>query len=130
MLFQRSDIYKIGGKSVRAKKIPIAQWRELFSSLQTLPQLLVFVVTAPAADRVAYLMTALNESFDDVVRITALLTGLDEEFIEKNAAIDELVAYYAAVVKVNNFPELVKNGQSVLANVFPKAQAMAAQDAI
>ncbi|MCG7407691.1 hypothetical protein MH117_09670 [Paenibacillus sp. ACRRX] len=126
--FKRSDTVRIGERNVRVRKITIEKWEELFNSIQILPQMIISVISAPAADRIGFLVVALRETFDEVVRITALLTDLDEEYIRKNGALDELVEFYAATVKVNNFGELLKNGQSVLGKVIPKIPAMS-QDA-
>jgi 5-formaminoimidazole-4-carboxamide-1-beta-D-ribofuranosyl 5'-monophosphate synthetase len=106
--------YKIGGKAVTPRKITIAQWRDLFDSIHAVPQLIVSVMTAAPGDKAAYFVAAIRESFDDIVRVTAVLTGIDEEYIEQNASIDELVAFYGAVAKANNFGELLKNGRGVL----------------
>lgn len=107
--------YKIGGKTVTPRKITIAQWRELFDSIHAVPQLIVSVMTAAPEDRAPYFVAAVRDAFDDFVRVTAVLTGIDEEYIEQNASLDELVAFYSAVAKANNFGELLKNGRGVLA---------------
>ena len=125
MLFKRSDklkeTLKIGEKPVHVRKVTIAQWRELFDSIQAIPQLIISVITAPASERAGFFVLALRESFDDVVRVTSVLTGIDEDYIDKNASIDELLAYYTAMAKANNFGELLKNAQSVLVTLRPKA---------
>lgn len=123
--FTRSNrnTLKIGDKTVIPRKIAIAKWRELFDSIQAIPQLLVTIITAAPQDRAGYFVVALRESFDDIVRVTSLLTGIDEEYIEENAAIDELVAYYKATADTNNFGELLKNGRSVLGTIMPNLTA-------
>ncbi|MFL1672199.1 hypothetical protein ABTW76_03975 [Paenibacillus dendritiformis] len=132
MLFKRSDKHKtalkIGEKTVYPRKITPALLRELFDSIQMIPQLFFTVLTAPASERAGFFVVALRESFDDVVRVTSLLTGIDEEYIEHNASIDELVTFYKATVEVNNFPELLKNGPSVLGKILSSLMAEA-QDA-
>lgn len=110
----RKGSLKIGDKNVVVRKITVAMWRELFDSVQAMPQLLVTVMGAPAEDRTAYFMVAAREAFDDVVRVTSVLSGIDEEYIEQNASIDELVAFYKAVAERNNFAELLKNAKGVL----------------
>lgn len=134
-LFARSNTHKtalkIGDKTVHPRKITPALLRELFDSIQMIPQLFFTVLTASASERAGYFVVALRESFDDIVRVTSLLTGIDEEYIDHNASIDELVAFYKATVEVNNFPELLKNGQSVLGTVMPNLMAAkTTQDAI
>ncbi|WP_434750260.1 hypothetical protein [Paenibacillus amylolyticus] len=115
MRFINANKYKIGSKTVTPRKITIAQWRELFDSIHAVPQLLVSVMTAAPEDRAPYFVAAVRDSFDDIVRVTAVLTGIDEEYIEQNASLDELVAFYGAVAKANNFGDLLKNGRGVLA---------------
>jgi len=126
MLFKRSDksqeTLKIGDKTVHVRKITIAQWRELLDSIQAIPQLIISVISAPVSERAGFLVLALRESFDDVVRVTSVLTGIDEEYIDQNASIDELVAYYTAMAKANNFGELLKNAQSVLVTLKPQME--------
>lgn len=114
-IFTRSNTtLKIGSKTVQVRKVTIAQWRELFGAIQTLPQLLISVIGAPPAERTAFIVVAIERSFDDIVRVTSLLTGLDEEYVENNASLDELVAYFAEMLKANNFPELLKNVKGAL----------------
>lgn len=114
MRFVRSDSVTIGGKRVPVRKITIAQWRELFSTINVLPQLLISVLSAPQSERAGYFVVAVRESLEDVTRITALLTGLEQEWIEQNGALDELAAFLLETAKVNNFAELLKNVRGVL----------------
>lgn len=124
MLFKRSDKQKspikIGDKTVCARRITIAQWRELIDSLQMIPQMIVTVLTAQPSERAGFFVVALRESFDDIVRVTSILTGIDEEYIEHNASIDQLAGFYKALVDENNFGELLKNGRGVLSMITPK----------
>jgi len=122
-----SETLKIGDKTVHVRKITIVQWRELFDSIQAIPQLIVTVVTAPASDKPAFFVMALRESFDDIVRVTSVLTGIDEDYIAKNASVDELVKYFAALARVNNFGELLKDAQSALGSMKLRAQPQAKQ---
>lgn len=108
---------KIGEKTVIPRKITIAKWKQLFDSIQLLPQLFVTVVTAAPEDRVAYGITAMRESFTDMVRMTAILTELDEEYIIEHASIDQLIAFYRATIEENQFMELVKNVQNLFGSV-------------
>lgn len=101
-------------KSAPIRKITIAQWQELFGVINSLPQLLMSVLTAPPAQRAGYLIVALSESIDDITRVVAVLTGFDEEWIKENASGDELVAFFTETAKINNFGELIKNAQGVL----------------
>lgn len=112
-LFKRSGV-KIGGKNVHVRKITPAKWRELFEAVETLPQLLLSVVAAPEEQRSAYLVLVLEKALNDVVSVTAVLTGLDKKFIEENAALDELVLFFVETLRVNNFGELLKSVQTLV----------------
>lgn len=101
-------------KSAQIRKITIAQWQELFGVINSLPQLLMSVVSAPPAQRAGYLVVALRESVEDITQIVALLTDIDAEWIKQNASGDELFSFFAETAKVNNFGELIKNVQGVL----------------
>ena len=120
MLIKRSNTVKIGEKSVQIRKITIEQWRQLFDTIQILPQLILSVVSAPADQRAGYAMVAIRESFDEVVHITSILTSIEVDYIEKNASFDEIVRYYTEVIKMNNFGEMLKNVQGVLGTVLTK----------
>lgn len=129
MRIMRSDTVKIGGKSVKVRKITVAQWRELFTVIETLPQLLLTVVTAAPADRLPYLIVAIEKSLSDVVNVVSVLTELDAEWIENNASVDELVTFFAETARINNFGEMLKNVRGVLSQAAgPKAE-MSGQDA-
>lgn len=102
-------------KQVEVRKITIELWRELFDVIYSLPQLIVGVMSAKPDERAAYLVVALDQSLEEISHIVSVLTGIDLEWLKKNVSLDELVAYFTAVAKVNNFGDLLKNVQSVLA---------------
>lgn len=103
------------GKTVEVRKIAIAEWRELFSVVYALPQLIIGAMSTPADERAAYLVVALDQSLEEISHIVAVLTGLDADWIEHNVSLDELVDYFTAMVRVNNFEKLLKNVRGVLA---------------
>lgn len=106
-------------KKVQIRKITVAQWQELFESIQTIPQLLLSMMSVPESERAGFFMVVLSESLDNIVQITATLTGLSEEYVRQNAAADELCEFFMETAKANNFGELLKNGRSVLGIVIP-----------
>jgi hypothetical protein len=76
--------------------------------------MLISVVTAPADSRVSYLLAVLESAIDDVVNVVAVLTGLEPAWIDENVSPDELMAYFVAVARVNDFGGLLKNVQGAL----------------
>lgn len=129
MRIMRSDTVKIGGKSVKVRKITVAQWRELFTVIESLPQLLITVATAPPAERLPFLIVAIEKSLSDVVNVVSVLTGLDADWIENNAGVDELVAFFVETARVNNFGEMLKNVRGALNHAKP-AEKVAEQGAV
>ncbi|MEJ9160873.1 hypothetical protein [Paenibacillus graminis] len=127
-LFKRSDkaeaapqipvidpsVVLLGGQAVKVRKVTIGQWRELYSVVGTLPQMLLSVVTAPADSRVSYLLAVMESAIDDVVNVVAVLTDLEPAWIDENVSPDELMAYFVAVARVNDFGGLLKNVQGAL----------------
>lgn len=118
-LFKRSDkadpsVIILGGQAVRVRKVTIKQWRELFSVVGTLPQMLISVMTAPEDSRISYLLAVVEHALSDVVNVVSVLTDLEAEWIDENVAPDELMAYFIAVARVNDFGGLLKNVQSAL----------------
>lgn len=105
----------IGKDLVTVSKITISQWKQLFTVIETLPALIVDVMLAPKEERVAYFVLALERSFDEIVLITSILTGIAADDIEKNASLDQLLEYFVQVAKVNDFNSILKNVKSVLA---------------
>lgn len=120
-LKQRGKLY-IGAKPVEVKKITIAQWKQLFGTIEALPQLILDVMMAPQEDRAAYFIVAAERSFDEVTNIISILTGLDADYIEQHADLSQLLEYVTQMAKVNDFSDIAKNIKRVLALGF-KGQA-------
>src|SRR5690606_19058063 len=93
-------------RTVKVRKIVVGQWLELFGAIQSLPQLIIGALGARPEERVGYVVVALEQSIDEVTRVVSILTGLDEEYLKQNAALDELVEYFVETAKVNNFSAL------------------------
>lgn len=111
---QLNNTVKIGGKSVKVKKIVVEQWRDLFGAVHAIPHLILGLIERPLEERATFMLFALEQALDDVLDVVHTLTGFDKEWLEKNASLDELVAYFIAVAKMNNFAESLKNVQGVL----------------
>ncbi len=113
----------IGDKPVSVGKITIKQWKQLFGTIEALPQLILDVMSAPENEKSAYFIVALERSFDEIVDIVSVLTEIDSDYIEDNASIDQLIAYFTEVAKVNDFSGVIKNVKSVLALGMPSKEA-------
>lgn len=110
-------------RTVKVRKIVVGQWLELFGAVQSLPQLIIGALGARPEERAAYVVVAIEQSLEEVVRVVSILTGLDSEYLIKNAAADELFEFFMETAKVNNFSALLKNVQGVLNLAKPEAAA-------
>ncbi|WP_379161372.1 hypothetical protein [Paenibacillus sp. sgz5001063] len=108
------SVVTLGGHAVKVRKVTIKQWRELFTVVGTLPQMLISVMTAPEESRISYLLAVVEHALSDVVNVVSVLTDLEAEWIDENVAPDELMAYFTAVARVNDFGGLLKNVQGAL----------------
>jgi hypothetical protein len=108
----------LGEKRVEINKLTPKRWRQLFATIDTLPGLIVQVITAPQEDFYAYVVSACDIALDEVVKVVAVLSELDEDYINDNVGVDELVQYLLRTSKRNNLNEVIKNVSSLL----PKAE--------
>lgn len=108
------DTVLLGVKRAEVKKITPAIWRQLFSTLDQLPLLLLTVFQAPKEKQAAYFVEALNLSLDEVLEIIHIITGIDKDYLEKEVGIDELAEYFVMTFKKNRLDTLSKNLKSLL----------------
>lgn len=113
-LTKRSNRFYIGDVPVTPKKITIAQWEELFDTIDILPQLILNVITAPASERAGYAIVAAQQSFKEIVAIVSLLTGIERDYIREHASLDDIIAYLTEIIRINDFSSILKNVSRVL----------------
>nr|MDF9458072.1 hypothetical protein [Bacillus pumilus] len=65
-------------------------------------------------DFVATLVAAINLAMDEVVKIVAVLYGLDKDYVQENVGTDEIVEFLIAVVEKNRLQSVAKNLRSLL----------------
>jgi hypothetical protein len=104
----------LGDKRVRIEKLTIVKWRQLFSTVDKLPGLIVQVLSAPADDFYSYVITALDIAFDEIAEIVAVLSGVDVGYITEHVGVDELFEYLSRTVKRKRLDDVVKNVKSLL----------------
>jgi hypothetical protein len=104
----------LGEKRVEINKLTPKRWRQLFATIDTLPGLIVQVITAPQEDFYAYVVSACDIALEEVVKVVAVLSELDEEYINDNVGVDELITYVTRTAKRNNLAETLKNVSSLL----------------
>lgn len=109
----KNEMY-LGDKRVKINKLTPNKWRQLFETVDKLPGLIVQVLTAPADDFYAYVISACDLALDEVVNIVAILSDVDSEYIRENVGIDEIIEYLTRTVQRNRLDQTVKNLTSLL----------------
>jgi hypothetical protein len=104
----------LGEQRVKIEKLTITKWRELFGVVDKLPGLVVQVLAAQSDEFYAYVLSALDLAFDEIVQVVSVLSGVDADYITDNVGIDELFEYIAKTVKRNRLDDMVKNVKSLL----------------
>ncbi|XKH51314.1 hypothetical protein LG275_03715 [Chryseomicrobium palamuruense] len=108
------DTVLLGNKRVEVKKITPAVWKQLFTSLDQLPLLILTVFQAPKDKQSAYFLEAINLALDEVLEITHVITRIDKDYLEKEVGIDELAEYFVMTFKKNRLDTIPKNLKSLL----------------
>jgi hypothetical protein len=123
MAFQRKDSVELAGKRVQIKKLTYVTWKELFETIDTLPGIIVNVILAPKESFYETVLVAFDFALDEVYRVVAILSGLDEDYLKEHAGINEVAEYLVLTAKKNDFNNVIKNAKSLL----PKAKTEPAE---
>lgn len=108
----------LGDKTVQVPKLTPVKWKALFEVVDRLPHLFITVLsTSGQEDFASTLVAAAKLAMDEVAKIVAVLSGLDEDHILENVGTDEIVDFLIAVVEKNRLQSVAKNLKSLL----PKA---------
>ncbi|MGE1096809.1 hypothetical protein ACQJZ4_07470 [Bacillus altitudinis] len=110
----------LGDKTVQVPKLTPVKWKALFEVVDRLPHLFITVLsTSGQEDFASTLVAAAKLAMDEVAKIVAVLSGLDEDYILENVGTDEIIDFLIAVVEKNRLQSVAKNLKSLL----PKAPA-------
>ncbi|MBG9901863.1 MULTISPECIES: hypothetical protein [Bacillaceae] len=108
----------LGDKTVQVPKLTPVKWKALFEVVDRLPHLFITVLsTSGQEDFASTLVAAAKLAMDEVAKIVAVLSGLDEDYILENVGTDEIIDFLIAVVEKNRLQSVAKNLKSLL----PKA---------
>lgn len=109
-----NDLY-LGEKLVKPRKVTPIVWKQLFEKLESLPAWIIQVALVHKQEEFpAYLAHLISISTDEVVKLTSILSGIDEKYIAENASIPEITAYISETAKMNDFSGALKNLKSLL----------------
>ncbi|MGM0815288.1 MAG: hypothetical protein ACQEUO_07165 [Bacillota bacterium] len=108
----------LGDKTVQVPKLTPVKWKALFEVVDRLPHLFITVLSTSGQDDFAStLVAAAKLAMDEVAKIVAVLSGLDEDYVLENVGTDEIIDFLIAVVEKNRLQSVAKNLKSLL----PKA---------
>ncbi|WP_217597172.1 hypothetical protein [Cohnella sp. GbtcB17] len=110
-----ADYIQFGGKQVAIPKLTIAKWKLLFEHIESLPMIIINVLAARrTADFTATVVASLGMTLDEIVRLTAVLTELEPEWIEDNVTHDELIEFLTRTASKNNLQDAAKKFRAAL----------------
>lgn len=104
----------LGDKKVTIPKVTPKHWKQLFGAIETLPNIIIQIATAPGKDLTAYILTGIDIALDEMLAITSILTGIDVEYLEENAGVTEIIEFFTRVAEKNDLSRTIKNVKSLL----------------
>lgn len=117
-----ADECMLGGKRVRVAKLTPKKWKELVRTVERLPSLVEQLLKTTSDDFYAFLVVASEIAADEVVAVVAVLSGLDEKYLEEHAGLDEIFDYFVRVYEYNNLAKLAKNIQRLLGPILEQIE--------
>lgn len=108
------DVILLGNKKAEIKKLTPALWKKVFSSLDTIPGLVMSLIQAPKEDLAVYLIQAFDMALDEMLDIISVLTDIEKEYLHDEAGLDDLIEYLTLTIKKNRIDQTAKNLKSLL----------------
>lgn len=113
-VFAKENEVMLGDKKVKIEKVTPKKWKEIFGVIDTLPNLIIRVITAPRQDFVAYLLSAIEFGMDEIIEVVSVLTGIDRDYLHNEVGVDEIIEYFTKMAEHNNLERVLKNVKSLL----------------
>jgi hypothetical protein len=118
--FSNENYVKMGNKKVRIEKITFEKWVLLREVLDIIPGLVMQVWLSRGEHFYKSVYAAIDVAFEEIIQVISVLSGIDEEYLKKNAGIDEVFNYFVKTAHKNDFFKIIKNGQSLLQSLNPQ----------
>jgi hypothetical protein len=116
-LLSNENYVRMGSKRVRVEKITYEKWVVLREVLDKLPGLVIQIWLSRGDQFYQTVYAAIDLAFEEIIQVISVLSGIDEEYLKKNAGIDDVFNYFVKTAKKNDFFNIIKNGQSLLQNL-------------
>lgn len=118
-----TDFVYFGEQKVEIPNLTVGKWKLVMENLESLPQLLVNVLAAKGTDDfTARLVVGTSIALEEVVTLVAVVTGLDEQFIDDHADLNSLVDFITKTVKQNDLNEAAKKFRAMFAKINKAAE--------
>jgi hypothetical protein len=118
--FSNENYVKLGEKRVRIEKITYEKWVILREVVDKIPGLVIQIWLSRGDAFYKTVYAAIDIAFEEIIQVISILSGIDEEYLKKNAGIDEVFNYFVKTAKKNDFYNIIKNGQSLLQSLNPQ----------
>lgn len=124
-LFNKSgsvETVNLGDKSVKIPKLTPAKYKALFDRIETLPQIIVSILSARNSGQfTSTAIIGIGIALDEIIVVVAELAEIDAEYIANNADLNEITTFIRLTLEKNDLQQTLKNCQAVLAAILPKA---------
>lgn len=122
---KESDYVLFGETKVEIPKLTIEKWELLIENLETLPQIIVNVLSAKHEDNfTAKLVVGASLALSEVVKLVAVVTDLEEDFVRKNADHNSLYDFIKKTMKKNDLNTALKKFQTAIVQITKGAGAV------
>lgn len=118
--FGNDNYVKMGEKQVRVPKLTFEKWVVLREVLDKIPGLVIQIWLSRGEHFYQTVYAAIDVAFEEIIKVIAVLSDVDEDYLKKNAGIDEVFNYFVKTTEKNDFYSILKNGQSLLQSLNPK----------
>jgi len=114
-LFNKSnDTVVLGEKSVKVPKLTPEKYKALFERIETLPSIIVNVMSARKSDDfAATAIVGAGLALDEAVNIVAVLADVDRDYVSKHADLNEISEFIRATLEKNDLQRALKNFRAV-----------------
>jgi hypothetical protein len=119
-LLSNENYVRMGSKRVRVEKITYEKWVILREVVDKIPGLVIQIWLSRGEHFYQTVYAAIDVAFEEIIKVISILSDIDEEYLKKNAGIDDVFNYFVKTAKKNDFFNIIKNGQSLLQSINPQ----------
>lgn len=109
-----------GGVTVEISKLPIGKYAELLKALKQLPGKLGSFTSLDPQSIIKELPNIIADSLDDVVKIIAIATPLNEDQVQ-DLGLSEIVEIMIGIFEANDYSKVIEQIKKVTAQSAQKA---------